>query len=148
MKPTLTAVRRHELDWLRVFAVFILVFYHTGLIFNGWNWIIKNREINESYAYWIAFLHLWRMPLLFFISGAGTYFAFGKLSAPKFLVERFKRLLVPLLFGIILILPPQDYYQHIDEFDNFVIIDLCQAFVHACHQRLQFGFAFAEVGLA
>lgn len=119
LNPNIIADRRHELDWLRVFAVLMLVFFHTGLIFNTWKWHIKNPETNENFAYWMAFLHTWRMPLLFFISGAGTYFAFGKLSAPQFFVERVRRLIVPLIFGTIVIVPPQPYFEHFQEFDNY-----------------------------
>jgi len=119
MNQYLVKSRRQELDWLRVFAILALVFYHTGLLFGPWTWDMKNPETNENYAYWMAFLHGWRMPLLFFISGAGTFFAFGKFNTPRFIVERVKRLIVPLIFGMVVILPPQDYYQHIQEYDNY-----------------------------
>jgi peptidoglycan/LPS O-acetylase OafA/YrhL len=119
MNQYLVKGRRQELDWLRALAVLVLVFYHTGLLYGPWTWYIKNPETNETYAYWMAFLHSWRMPLLFFISGAGTFFAFRKLNTYQFIVERVKRLIVPLIFGIVVILPPQDYYQHIQEYDNY-----------------------------
>ena len=119
MNPNLFSVRRQELDWLRVFAVLVLLFYHTGMIFNTWGWHIKNNETSENFAYWMAFFRAWRMPLLFFISGAGTYLAFSKLTTPQFLVERFKRLIVPLVFGTILVVPPQVYYERIQEFNNY-----------------------------
>lgn len=56
------------------------------------------------------------MPLLLFISGAGSYFAF-KSSLP-FLIQRFKRLIIPLIFGMIAVIPVHFYFAHITEFGN------------------------------
>src|SRR5690606_16455876 len=37
--------RRHDLDWLRVIAIVLLVYFHTGMIFAAeWGWHIKNPE--------------------------------------------------------------------------------------------------------
>ncbi|HEY9488784.1 MAG TPA: acyltransferase family protein [Chryseosolibacter sp.] len=70
--------RRHDLDWLRLIAIIILLFYHAGMLFNPWNWHIKNADTSESFASWMVWLHYWRMPLLLFISGAGTFLALRK----------------------------------------------------------------------
>ena len=35
--------RRYELDWLRVIAIVILFFYHTGMMFVSWDWHISNK---------------------------------------------------------------------------------------------------------
>ena len=36
---------RYEfLDWLRVIAIFVLLFFHTGMMFVGWGWHIENAE--------------------------------------------------------------------------------------------------------
>jgi glucan biosynthesis protein C len=34
--------RRHDLDWLRLIAIAILLFFHTGMWFNEWGWHVKN----------------------------------------------------------------------------------------------------------
>ena len=47
----------------------------------------------------------WRMPLLLFVSGAGTYLALRHRSALAFLAERNRRLLVPLVCGCFVIVP-------------------------------------------
>jgi len=111
--------RRHDLDWLRFIAIFILLFYHTGMLFNPWGWHIKNNETSESFRYWMAILHYWRMPLLLFISGAGTYMALGKRTPRQFAGERFKRLFIPLVFGMFVVVPPQIYYEHIREYSSY-----------------------------
>jgi peptidoglycan/LPS O-acetylase OafA/YrhL len=115
MKPG----RRHDLDWLRFIAIVILLFFHTGMLFNPWDWHIKNNETSGTFRYWMLWLHFWRMPLLLFISGAGTYMALGKRSTSQFARERLSRLFIPLVFGMFVIVPPQIYYEHIDEYHGY-----------------------------
>lgn len=111
--------RRYDLDWLRFIAIVILLFFHTGMLFNPWDWHIKNNETSESFRYWMTWLHFWRMPLLLFISGAGTYMALGKRSPSQFAGERVTRLFVPLVFGMFVVVPPQIYYEHITEYNGY-----------------------------
>lgn len=119
MENLSSAIRRYDLDWLRSIAILILLFFHTGMLFNPWGWHIKNNETSETFIYWMVWLHFWRMPLLLFISGAGTYMALGKRSAKQFAGYRFKRLFIPLLFGMFVVVPPQIYYEHIMEYKNY-----------------------------
>jgi glucans biosynthesis protein C len=111
--------RRNDLDWLRFIAIVILLFFHTGMLFNPWDWHIKNNELSESFRYWMIWLHFWRMPLLLFISGAGTYMALSKRTAGQYVGERAKRLLIPLAFGMFVIVPPQIYFEHINEYKGY-----------------------------
>src|SRR6185503_3657436 len=105
MNPELTTnnQRRYDLDWLRFIAITILLFFHTGMWFNPWEWHVKNNELSESFRYWMVYSHFWRMPLLLFISGAGTYMAIGKLNTKQFVGESVKRLFVPVVFGIFVV---------------------------------------------
>jgi glucan biosynthesis protein C len=112
-------MRRNDLDWLRLIAIVILLFYHTGMWFNTWGWHVKNAETSTAFNYWMVWLHFWRMPLLLFISGAGTYMAMGKRTTRQFARERFRRLFIPVLFGIFVIVPPQIYYEHINEYSSY-----------------------------
>jgi glucan biosynthesis protein C len=111
--------RRHDLDWLRLIAIVILLFFHTGMWFNEWSWHVKNSETSVTFQYWMVWSHYFRMPLLLFISGAGTYMALGKRTPKKFAGERFKRLFIPLVFGMFVIVPPQIYYEHIKEYTGY-----------------------------
>ena len=111
--------RRHDLDWLRLIAIFILLFFHTGMWFNQWGWHVKNNETTVSFQYWMVWLHYWRMPLLLFISGVGTYMAMSKRTPKQYAGERFKRLFVPLVFGMFIVVPPQIYYEYIDKYDGY-----------------------------
>ncbi|MBD2757334.1 acyltransferase family protein [Spirosoma validum] len=107
--PFAQGARRYDLDWLRVIAIITLVFYHTGMIYVSWDFHIKSAEHSQSMQEVMVWLHRWRMPLLFFISGAGTFFALRKCSLGSYASERVRRLFVPLVFGMFIIVPPQIY---------------------------------------
>ncbi|MBC8110204.1 MAG: acyltransferase family protein [Verrucomicrobia bacterium] len=116
---SLTSTRRYDLDWLRVLAFGLLIFYHTGMFFVSWEWHIKNNIISEALEPFMIFPNQWRMSLLFLISGAAVYFALDKLTGRKFLWERTKRLFVPLVFGMFFVIPPQIYFERISQGETF-----------------------------
>jgi hypothetical protein len=63
------------------------------------------------------------MPLLFVVSGAGIWYAFGRRTASQFVKERFIRLIVPLIFGVLVIVPPQVYLERLAQgvhFDSYI----------------------------
>lgn len=106
--------RRHDLDWLRVFAILLLMFFHSGMIFVAdWGWHIKDTTTSHLFKEWMFFLNRWRMVLLFFISGAGTWYALGFRSGKTYAAERSRRLFLPLVFGMLVIVPPQIYMEHL-----------------------------------
>ncbi len=113
--------RLHELDWLRVIAIVLLLYFHTGMIFVSWHWHIKDPVSADSglLEYLMLWLHRWRMPLLLFVSGAGTWFALGYRSSSRFLGERIRRLLIPLAFGMLVVVPPQIYFERISQYESY-----------------------------
>lgn len=106
-------IRRYDLDWLRVIVFGLLIFYHVGMFFVPWGWHIKNNVIYEELKIPMIFLNQWRLPILFVISGMGTAYALSYRSGGEFIKERFLRLGIPLLFGILLIVPPQVYIERL-----------------------------------
>ncbi len=121
MKPDMQ--RRYDLDWLRVMAFALLMLFHTGMMFSLWYWHIKNLETSETLSDVMRFVHQWRMPLLFFISGSAVWFAMDRYSTWKFFLERQKRLLLPLVFGMLVVIPPQVYVErlyHKQQYDSFL----------------------------
>ncbi len=107
------SIRRNDLDWLRVIAFYILIFFHVGMVFVPWEFHLKNNVTVEWFETWMAFLHQWRLPLLFMISGIVLYHSMGKRVGKKYFGERSKRLLIPLIFGMFVIVPPQIYYDRL-----------------------------------
>jgi len=109
--------RKHYIDWLRVLAFGLLFVFHSWRPFDHFPWHIKNEEQNFIFDMLTMFTHGWRMFLIFLVSGAGTWFAMRS-RKKAFVMDRIKRLIVPFLFGIVLIIPPQRYYEWIT-FNDF-----------------------------
>jgi glucan biosynthesis protein C len=103
--------RRYDLDALRVLAVLLLIPFHSARVFDVFDpFYVKNPETSEGLSWAVvAFLNPWHMPLLFVLAGAATWLALGHRSARAYLGERTRRLLVPFLFGLLLVVPPQGY---------------------------------------
>jgi peptidoglycan/LPS O-acetylase OafA/YrhL len=117
MRAMETNQRYEFLDWLRVIAIFVLLFFHTGMLFVGWGWHITNDETIPGLQLPMDLAHRLRMPLLFLIAGAGLWFALRRRSGPALLGERTLRLLVPLIAGMFLIVPPQVFVERITDGD-------------------------------
>lgn len=104
--------RKHYIDWLRVLAFGLLFIFHSWRPFDQFPWHIKNEEQNFIFDMLTMFTHGWRMFLIFLVSGAGTWFAMRS-RKKAFVMDRIKRLIVPFIFGIVLIIPPQRFYEWI-----------------------------------
>ncbi len=102
--------RRYDIDWLRVIAIGLLLIYHIAIAFQPWGLLIGFIQSDEPMSsLWIpmTMLNVWRIPLLFFVSGMGVFFAMRKRNWLELLKERFIRILVPFIFGIIVVVPLQ-----------------------------------------
>lgn len=112
------AERRYDIDWLRVIAIGLLLIYHIAIAFQPWGVFIGFIQTNDPLEeIWIpmSMLNIWRIPLLFFVSGMGVWFAIQRRNWKQLLIERSKRILLPFLFGMSVIVPMhvfiwQDYY--------------------------------------
>ncbi len=74
-----TGERRHDIDWLRIIAVFLPIPFHTARIFDLWETnYVKNGQTSDALSYLIAVIAPWHMPLLFALAGAASWFALGR----------------------------------------------------------------------
>ncbi|MBC7880645.1 MAG: acyltransferase family protein [Anaerolineae bacterium] len=73
--------------------------------------LVIGRPVFFPIELFVSFLNQWFMPLFFFISGTGTCFALKRRSASQYVRERFTRLFIPFLFGCLVVVPPQVYYE-------------------------------------
>jgi hypothetical protein len=104
--------RRYDLDWLRVLAFGLLIFYHVGMFYvENWGWHIKSQYLSSQLESLMLLLNPWRMPILWMISGIAIRFILARVSLIHFIKWRSYRLLLPLLFGILVVVPPQLYYE-------------------------------------
>lgn len=100
--------RRYDLDWIRVIAIGLLLVYHVAIGFQPWGMMIAFITNQEPWlALWtpMSMLNVWRIPLLFFVSGMGVYFALQNRSWKQLLIDRGKRILIPFVFGMFCIVP-------------------------------------------
>ena len=112
--------RLYELDWLRTAAIVLVVWFHAGMFFNSWGWHIKSDIMVRGLEPIMVWMHNWRMPLLLFISGIGTSFMLRRCSLVRFVWERHNRLIIPLVFGMFVVVPPQIYVERIDSFASYL----------------------------
>jgi peptidoglycan/LPS O-acetylase OafA/YrhL len=110
-----TAERRYDMDWLRVLAMLVVFVYHSGRFFDqGW-WHIKNDELSLTMTVFARFVGQWMMPLFFMISGAASWFSLSSRGGGQYAFERLKRLFIPCLFGMLVIVPPQIYLERVQQ---------------------------------
>ena len=117
-----THTRRYDIDWLRVIAIGLLLIYHIAIIYQPWAMFIafiRSEELWEGLWNPMTMLNVWRIPILFYVSGMGVYFALRKRNNWQLLAERSKRILIPFLFGIVAITP-----LHIFVFQKFYNLPL------------------------
>ncbi len=107
--------RRHDIDALRVLAFGLLILYHLGMLYVGpasdWAFHLKSSHIGEWLQYPMLASNFWRMDLLFLISGMAVHFLRGRLTLPALAWKRTVRLMLPLLFGMAVVIPVQPYVQ-------------------------------------
>lgn len=104
--------RRHDIDWLRVIAIGLLLVYHVAIGFQPWGMMIGFITNEKPWgSLWIpmTMLNVWRIPLLFFVSGMGVYFAIRKRNWKQLALERARRILLPFVFGMFVIVPLHVY---------------------------------------
>ncbi len=105
--------RRHDLDWVRICAFGLLVVYHVGMYYASWDWHVKSPQASAAPEPFMLLTAPWRLALLFLVSGAASAFLLEK-KPQGFLGSRSWRLLLPLVFGMLVIVPPQSYYEVLD----------------------------------
>ena len=106
--------RRIDLDWVRIGAFGLLIFYHVGMLYVSWRFHIKSVHRITALEPLMLALNPWRLELLFLVSGAATRFMLRKYAVGPLLRARSTRLLIPLVFGMLVIVPPQSYEQIVE----------------------------------
>jgi hypothetical protein len=105
-------VRRYDLDWLRILAFGLLILFHTGMFYvENWGWHVKSHYQSQFLENIMLIVEPWRMAVLWLISGISIRFILAKVSLKRFIAMRSYRLLLPLLFGILIVVPPQLYVE-------------------------------------
>lgn len=103
--------RKYFIDNLRNITILLLFPVHTFMIWNDFGsrfyvWLEENRILSTL----IVIINPWFMPLLFVLAGVSARYALLKRTEKEFIVERAKKLLIPFMFGLTILVPFQALY--------------------------------------
>lgn len=112
---TTSPARLWFLDWVRILAFFVLILYHVGMYYVTWDWHVKSAFASHAIEPLMLLSSPWRLGLLFMVSGVASSLMLAKTGAARFLGQRSARLLVPLVFGMLVIVPPQAYLEVVEK---------------------------------
>ncbi|NMH88668.1 acyltransferase family protein [Flavivirga algicola] len=112
--------RQYFIDWLRIGLIISVFFFHVGMIFRPEQWHVNSDESFEFLDPIMWWLHLWRMPLLFLVSGVGTFYAIGHRTSWQYVKERLRRLYIPFTFGFFTLVPLMIYVERIDNYGSLL----------------------------
>lgn len=93
-------------------ALGLLILYHVVVSFQPWaRWIffIQNDQSLPGLWVFMALINVWRIPILFLISGMGVRFAMERRNWKELLEDRTVRILLPFVAGYLLICPISVY---------------------------------------
>jgi glucans biosynthesis protein C len=107
--------RRYDLDWVRIGAFMLLIFYHVGMYYVTWDWHVKSPHADSTIEPLMMLTSPWRLSLLFLVSGVATAYLLARPGTGNFLGQRSVRLLIPLAFGMAVIVPPQSYLEVVEK---------------------------------
>lgn len=115
MQTDRSGSRLFFLDWIRILAFFVLIFFHVGMYYVSDDWHVKSPNAGTAIEPLMLLSSPWRLGLLFMVSGVAACFMLRKDGTSGFLRKRSWRLLVPLLFGMFVVVPPQAYFEVIEK---------------------------------
>ncbi len=103
--------RNYYLDYLRIISIVLLFPVHTFMVWNDYGqkfyvWGGDNRVLSSL----IILINPWFMPILFVIAGMCARYSLEDRTTKQFIAERLKKLFVPFVSGIVLIVPFQTLF--------------------------------------
>jgi len=119
--------RCYYIDWLRIIGILSVFFFHNLRIFDNFFFSLKNRETSLFATVLAVYFNLWIMPLLFLLAGASSKFSLLTRTTGQYAAERFKRLVIPFVFGVMTMIPPQRYIEYLSQekfmgtFSEFIV---------------------------
>jgi glucan biosynthesis protein C len=138
--------RRYDNDWLTVLAMLTIFFFHCARFFNFEDWHVKNNQLDPGMTLFVAIVAQWIMPLFFMLSGASSYYSLESRKGSRYIGNRFRRLVIPLIFGtFVLLVPVQVWVERVShaQFEGSFL----RFYPHYFDGFYAFGGNFAWMGL-
>jgi hypothetical protein len=106
--------RRHDVDRLRTVVIIWVFAVHLAEVFNPWDvWHITNRDTVTGLGLVALLGAPWLMPLMMLLAGTSAWYALRGRSNGAFVLDRVKRVLVPLVLGTLVLVPPQIWAERV-----------------------------------
>jgi len=99
------AARYHDLDALRAMAMLLGIALHGALSFVPFPWIVQDSEQHTAFGSFFFFVHGFRMPVFFVMSGFFTAMLWRRRGLFSTLRQRFLRVFLPCMVGLFSIVP-------------------------------------------
>ncbi|TAL36797.1 MAG: hypothetical protein EPN93_08245 [Spirochaetes bacterium] len=99
-------VRRFDNDWLTVLATLTIFLFHCARFFDHGPWHAKNNQMDQGMTLFVTITAQWIMPLFFVLSGISSFYSLGSRNVGRYVGNRFRRLVIPLVFGSLVVLAP------------------------------------------
>ncbi len=106
------APRLFFLDNLRVFVVFLVVILHGSLIYMAYApewWYVLNPENSIVFTMMVLVIDVPIMMVMFFLAGFFAYPSLARHGSHAFFTNKFIRIGIPWIFGVLLLAPPTAY---------------------------------------
>jgi hypothetical membrane protein/peptidoglycan/LPS O-acetylase OafA/YrhL len=109
------STRRNDLDWIRVAAFGLLILYHVTLVYAPYDWHVHSAHTFGWLHEAVLITNPWRLTLLFLVSGAALRLMATRRTPGRTLRDRAERLIPPLIFGTLVLVPIQSWIEAIDK---------------------------------
>lgn len=99
--------RLNWIDWLKVTVVFGAFIFHAAQPFVFTTWLVNDADKSVALSLYSGFGYLFGMPLMFLLAGATTWLAVDRTGVAGHAALRVRRLIVPLVIGLVVLSPLQ-----------------------------------------
>lgn len=129
--------RVQYVDTLRAATIALVFLVHVCEVFNPWDeWHITNEPRSRVIGEVAVLAAPWAMPLMMLLAGVSAWYSLSHRDNAAYVHDRTLRLLVPLVFGTLTLVPPQVYLERRlrGQFSGS-FIDFYPTFFHGIYPR-------------
>lgn len=101
--------RRHDLDALRAIAMLLGIALHASMSLTGLPWVVQDTRTSSLLLLMYVSIHGFRMQLFMLVSGFFTMMVYRKRGLRSLVRQRFVRIFIPIMVGLVTVIPALDY---------------------------------------